>query len=73
MKRIRKAAAFTMLSAGAMLFQGCPVGGLLGDCFTENSISAAEYDDLNAFEQLLYEENWCGRYEPVSDILNPFL
>jgi hypothetical protein len=73
-KRMRRVTLVGLMGVGATLFAtGCPVTGLVGDCFSENSISRAEYEDLNDFEQLLYEENWCGRYEPVSDILNPFL
>jgi len=52
------------------VIQGCPAGSLLGgafsNCFDEDTISAGEFDDLNVFEQLLYEENDCGRFEPRS-------
>ncbi len=75
MKAYRKLAIFTAIGAGGMLFQsGCPVvGSLLSDCFGENTISRSDYEDLNIFEQLLYEENSCGRYEPVSSVFDPFL
>ena len=60
----------TLLCAGSTVIQGCPVSSLLGgafsNCFGEDTISASEYDDLNILEQLLYEENDCGRYEERS-------
>lgn len=62
MRRIRAAALVALLGFGSFLFQSCPVSGLLNDCFGEDTIPSSEYDDLNALEQLLYEENWCGRY-----------
>ena len=59
-----------LLCAGSTVIQGCPAGSLLGgifsNCFGEDTISAADFDDLNVFEQLLYEENDCGRFEPRS-------
>ena len=62
--------AAILLFAGSSLFQGCPAGGLLSgilsDCFGDDTISNSEYDDLNVLEQLLYEENDCGRYEERS-------
>lgn len=62
--------AVILLGTGMALFQGCPVGsllnGVLSDCFGSDTISADEYDDLNVLEQLLYEENDCGRYEERS-------
>ena len=62
---------------GAVVFQGCPVSGagshMVSDCFGEDTISASEYDDLNPLEQLLYEENDCGRYEPQSSLLDDIL
>jgi len=52
------------------MIQECPVeslvGGIFDSCFGEDTISADEYDDLNILEQLLYEENDCGRYEERS-------
>lgn len=63
LSRVRRVGPITLLAAGSMLFQGCPVSGLLDDCFGENTISRSEFDDMNVFEQLLYEENSCGRYE----------
>jgi len=59
-----------LLCAGTTVFQGCPAGslfnGMFVNCFGEDTISASEYDDLNILEQLLYEENDCGRYEERS-------
>lgn len=55
------------LVLGGTVFQGCPAAGLLNECFGEGTISASEYDDLNVFEQLLYDETGCGRYEPRFD------
>ncbi len=66
--RIRRSGPVALLAAGSMLFQGCPFSGLLDDCFGENTVSESEYDDLNVFEQLLYEENSCGRYERRFDL-----
>lgn len=60
MRRITATAAILMLGLGSVLLHGC---GSLSDCFGEDTLSQSEYDDLNAFEQLLYEENECGRYE----------
>lgn len=58
------------LALGSVVLQGCPVESLLngffGSCFGSNTISRNEYDDLNIFEQVLYDENDCGRYERVS-------
>ena len=65
MRRIRNAALGVMLGLGTMVFQSCP----WSDCFGEDTISESEYDDLNFFEQLGYEENDCGRYEPTDDFL----
>lgn len=69
MRRATRRAAITMLGLGAVVFQGCPIdafiGGFLADCFGEDTISEGEYDDLNIFERLLYDENNCGRYERV--------
>ena len=68
MRRMRSWSLIGMLCVGSAVFQGCPasglVTGLISDCFGEDTISQREYDDLNVFEQLLYEENACGRYEP---------
>jgi hypothetical protein len=72
MKLIRKSKSIvvTALVAGSCLFQSCPFSGVLNDCFEEDSISDSEFDDLNPFEQLLYEENSCGRYEMIFDFGN---
>ena len=77
MKTLRKCRIALLFGTGSILLQGCPASGLLGglldECFGENTISASEYDDLNVLEQLLYEENDCGRYEPVSSVLDDLL
>lgn len=73
MKRIRDLALGTALALSAVVFQGCPLSGILADCFDEDTISRQEFEDLNSFEQLLYDENDCGRFEPVSDLLDPLL
>ena len=77
MRIVRRFRLAVLLGAGTMLLQGCPVGGLLGDllseCFGEDTISQSEFDDLNPFEQLLYDENDCGRYEPRSNLLDDLL
>ena len=62
MRRVRAATLVVMLGFGSFLFQSCPVSGLLNDCYGEDTISSSAYEDLNALERLLYEENWCGRY-----------
>lgn len=70
MKRSYLRRAAMLLCTGTTLLQGCPVdslvGGIFGNCFGEDTISAAEFDDLNILEQLLYEENDCGRFEERS-------
>ncbi len=62
--------AAMLLCTGTTLLQGCPadslLGGIFDNCFGEDTISASEFDDLNILEQLLYEENDCGRYEERS-------
>lgn len=72
MKLIRKGKSLlvTALVTGSCLFQSCPFSGLLDDCFEEDSISESEFDDLNVFEQLLYDENDCGRFEMRFGFLN---
>ena len=64
---IRRGALVVALGLGSFLFQSCPFGGLVDDCFGSNTISESEYDDLNAVERLAYEENECGRYTERSD------
>ena len=70
MRRVTRWFLITMAGLGSVVFQGCPAGslvrGALSECFGEDTISQGEYDDLNVLEQLLYEENDCGRYEPRS-------
>ncbi len=68
---IRSAGLVSLLACSAFLLQSCPLGnitGLLDDCFDENTISESEFEDMNFFEQLLYEENDCGRYVRRFDI-----
>jgi len=76
-KNSRKVLLASVFAAGSMIFQGCPVsnilGGFLSQCFGEDTISASAYHDLNIIEQLLYEENDCGRYEPKSDFISDIL
>jgi hypothetical protein len=72
-RRVRAAALVVTLGLGALVFQSCPFAGALEDCYGENTISRSEYEDLNAFEQLLYEENWCGRYTRRSTFLDDVL
>lgn len=62
-----RAAAITLLGSGSMLLHGCPLRGLLDDCFGEGTISRSEYEDMYVLERLLYEENSCGRYDPRFD------
>jgi hypothetical protein len=64
---IRAGWLVTALGLGSLLFQSCPLGGLVNDCFGSNTISESEYEDLNAVERLAYEENECGRYTERSD------
>ncbi len=70
MKKSHVGRGAILLCAGTTVIQGCPVSNLLGgafsNCFGEATISAAEFDDLNVIEQLLYEENDCGRFEERS-------
>lgn len=77
MRRVARRMAVAAVGLGSVVFQGCPVGSLLGgllsECFGEDTISAGEFDDLNVFERLLYEENDCGRYEPRSGLLDDLL
>ncbi len=77
MKVLRRCRVVFLLGTGSILIQGCPVGGLFGgffdDCFGSNTISDRAFDDLNVFERVLYEENDCGRYEPISSVLDDIL
>ena len=66
---LRNATLLLMIGSGSFVFQSCPLTGLLDECLGENTISQSEYEDMNAFEQLLYEENSCGRYERRSGFL----
>ena len=71
MKRARQFRTATLACAigfGSFLFQGCPLSGLVTDCFGSGTISQSEYEDLNAVERLMYEENSCGRYTRQSNI-----
>ncbi len=68
MRRRMRSPLIALLSVGPVVFQACPGAGLIQgyfeNCFDEDTISSSEYDDLNIFEQLLYTENDCDRYEP---------
>ena len=70
MRRVRGWLLITTAGIGSVVFQGCPAGGLvtgfLSGCFGKDTISQSEYNDLNVLEQLLYQKNDCGRYEPRS-------
>lgn len=66
MRRMKRWSMIAMAGLGSIVFQSCPLGNIgsfLTDCFDNNTISEREYDDMNSFEQLLYEGNDCGRYE----------
>ena len=67
MRRAKSLLMIAMVGLGSAVFQSCPVDnfllGYLTDCFGSDTISEDEYDDLNILEQLLWEENDCGRYE----------
>jgi hypothetical protein len=65
---MRNATMALLVGSGSLLLQSCPLGRII-DCYGEDTISASEYEDLNSFEQLAYEENWCGRYERRSGLL----
>ena len=72
MRRVVRWSVIAMAGLGSVVFQSCPIDfaqGLLSDCFGEDTISRRAYEALNVFEQLLYEENDCGRYEPRSSTL----
>jgi hypothetical protein len=75
--RLRSSVLGMLFGTGAVVLEGClgsgPVGEMVSDCFGENTISPSEYDDLDSWEQLLYEENDCGTYEPVSSVLDDLL
>jgi len=73
MRRLRNAVFAATLGLSSVVFQSCPTNYLMDDCFGEDTISKSEYEDLNPLEQLLYKTNDCGRYEPVSSLLNDFL
>lgn len=64
---------FVMLGLSAFAFHGCfspdSILGLLSDCFSSDTISQRQFDNLNFFERALYEENDCGRYESRSGTL----
>ena len=77
MKMLRKCRIALLFGTGSILLQGCTASGLLGglidECFGENTFAERAFDDLNVFEQLLYEENDCGRYEHRSSLLEDLL
>lgn len=62
MKRNKVLSAVLALGLGGTLFQGCGIG-FLSDCAAEGTISGSAFDELTPLEQLLWEENSCGRYE----------
>jgi hypothetical protein len=68
-KRLRGATLLLMIGVGSFVLESCPLTGLVDECFGENTISQSDYEDLNGFEQLAYEENSCGRYERQSSFL----
>jgi len=61
MRQVSAMVGMIILALASFALLGC---GPVSDCFGEDTISESEYDDLNVLEQLLYEENDCGRYEP---------
>ena len=61
MKRLRHTLLALLVGLGATTFASCPMGNL-DDCFGDDTISAGQYDELSFVEQLLWEENDCGRY-----------
>ncbi len=77
MRYLCRAAAGAAVALSGTLFAGCPAAGaakdLLNECFGEDSISRNEYHALSIFEQPLYVENDCERYEPRSDFLGDLL
>ena len=73
MRRAVRWSVIALAGLGSVVFQSCPMDfarGLLSDCFGEDTISERAYEALNVFEQLLYEENDCGRYEPRPIVLD---
>ncbi len=73
MRRAVRWSVIAMASLGSVVFQSCPIDfaqSLFSDCFGEDTISERAYEALNVFEQLLYEEYDCGRFEPRSSTLN---
>ncbi len=73
MRRVVRWSVIVVASLGTVVFQSCPLGfaqGLFSDCFGEDTISERAFEALNVFEQLLYEENDCDRYEPRSSTVN---
>jgi len=77
MKRSRRFAYAVLVGSGAMLLQGCPAGSIVGaiasECVGSDSISQNQFDDLNVLQQLLYDENSCGRFEPASGLIPDLL
>lgn len=73
MGKMKRWSTVVLASLGSVVFDSCTISfvdGLFSGCFGEDSISSSEYDDLNVFEQILYHENDCGRYEPRSGTLD---
>ncbi|MFH1749002.1 MAG: hypothetical protein ABIG44_18375 [Planctomycetota bacterium] len=60
--RLRTILLTVTLAGGAYFLPSCQAVSFLNDCFGDDTISSAEYHDMNSLERMLYEENWCGRY-----------
>lgn len=79
MRGVRRISRLALVVCGSFLFQSCQVDiggaftGFFSDCFSEDSISESKYDDLNPLEQILYEENDCGRYEPRNSLIGDII
>lgn len=71
-RRIHRVGLVATAVCGSLFVQACPLTGLVNNCFGENTISQSEYDDLNFAEQLLYNENSCGRYDRASSFWDIF-
>ncbi len=77
MKRYNRFGYIVLIGSGTVAMQGCPVGAVVeviaSECIGGDSISQNAFDELNIFEQLLYEENSCGRFEPGNGLLSDLL
>lgn len=70
--RIRRVCLVVTACCGSLLLASCPLTGLVDSCFGADTISRSAYEDLNLVEQLLYEENSCGRYQRHSSFFDVF-